>query len=99
MDDQPESLFPLSKSERTKEFAELVAQYRVSINQLVGRLLYLERDFRRNSDDAANVVSGFVDGFLDSCSTVPDKADEWDGGKCYNSSSVFVVARRMYYAA
>lgn len=103
MDNQVESdqspLDTLSQDERVKELSELIARYRVTMNQLVGRMMYLERQFRRSSDAAADMVGGFVDSFVESCSSVPDNPSEWDGGKCYSSDEAYACVRKMYIAA
>jgi 5-methylcytosine-specific restriction endonuclease McrA len=103
MDSQPtlfdDSSVPLPKTERSRELSELIARYRVMMNQMVARMLYLERQFRRASDGSAKMVCGFVDSFLESCSSVPDVPEEWDGGKCFSSDEVYTSVRLMYVAA
>lgn len=88
----------LPEPQQTAELRELIAQYRVKMNKLTGQLMYLERQFRRASDSAAEMVSGFVDGFLGECSSVPEtvptsKADDW-----YSSAEVYECVSKMYYA-
>jgi 5-methylcytosine-specific restriction endonuclease McrA len=89
----------LPEGDRVKELSELIARYRVAMNQLVGRMMYLERQFRRSSDASAEMVGGFVDSFLESCSSVPDNPEEWEGGKCYTSDAAYACVRQMYIAA
>ena len=89
----------LSEADRSGKLSKLIASYRVMMNQLTGRLLYLERQYRKASDNATQVVAKFCDEFLKSCSEIPDKPAEWDGAKAYGSSYVFICAREMYYAA
>lgn len=89
---------PIPAGQQTAELRELIAQYRVKMNKLTGQLMYLERQFRRASDSSAEMVSGFVDGFLGECASVPEaiptsKADDW-----YSSDEVYEAVRKMYYA-
>jgi 5-methylcytosine-specific restriction endonuclease McrA len=90
---------PLPQSEQVRELAELIARYRVTMNQLTGRMLYLERRFRRSSDGAAELVGGFVDSFIESCTSVPEKPEEWEGDKCYTSDEAYESVRQMYLFA
>ena len=89
----------LPEGEHERELSELVARYRVTMNQLVGRMMYLERRFRRASDSAAEMVGSFVDSFFESCSPVPDKPEEWNGAKCYTSDEVYARVQQMYVNA
>jgi 5-methylcytosine-specific restriction endonuclease McrA len=88
----------MSEHERVKELSELIARYRVTMNQMVSRMLYLERLFRRSSDTSARKVCGFVDSFLESCTTVPENPEECVGGKCYTSEELYSCVRQMYIA-
>ena len=88
----------LPQSERERELAELIARYRVTMNQMTARLLYLERLFRRSSDASSEMVGGFVDSFLESCTSVPDVPEEWNAEKCYTSEEVYASVRLMYVA-
>jgi 5-methylcytosine-specific restriction endonuclease McrA len=89
----------LPEGDCVRELSELIARYRVAMNQMVGRMMYLERQFRRSSDASAELVGGFVDSFLESCSSVPDNPEEWEGGKCYTSDAAYACVRQMYIAA
>ena len=89
----------LTDPQRHEELSRLIASYRVLMNQLTGRLLFLERQYRRKSDAATEVVGTFCDSFLQSCVDIPDKPEQWNGEKAYGSSYVFVCAKEMYYAA
>jgi 5-methylcytosine-specific restriction endonuclease McrA len=102
MDNQPR-LFEnppdsLPATDCARELSELIARYRVTMNQLVARMLYLERQCRRASDASAKMVSGFVDSFLESCSSVPEHPEEWDGGKCFTSEELYQCVRLSYVA-
>jgi len=90
---------PLPQDEHVRELSELVARYRVAMNRLVGRILYLERRFRKASDAAGKLVGGFVERFLESCATVPEEPEEWNGGECYTSDEAYECIRVMYVAA
>jgi hypothetical protein len=90
---------PLDQGRRQDELSKLIASYRVLMNEHVGRMLYLDRQYRRHADAAAELVGTFTDGFLESCATIPDKPAEWDGGKAYASGNVYATVREMYRSA
>ncbi len=90
---------PLPTVQRQQEISELVARYRVKMNQLVARMLYFERLFRRSSDGSAEMVGAFSDAFLTSCSTVPDNPEEWNGADCYTSEEIYEKVILMYRSA
>lgn len=95
--DMPEPLLP--DDVQRAELRELIGQYRVKMNQLTGRLMYLERTYRKASDLSAQVVCGFVDSFLADCATVPDSPAEWQGDKCFTSDEVYAFVIEMYQSA
>lgn len=89
---------PIPEDKRVAEVRELVAQYRVRMNKLTGQLMFLERQFRRASDESAGMVCGFVDDFLGEIASVPDEIPKWKEEDWYSSDEVYASVREMYFA-
>lgn len=89
---------PLPVDKRIAELRELIAQYRVRMNKLTGQLMFLERRFRRASDESADMVCGSVDDFLGEIASVPDEIPKWNDDDWYSSDEVYASVREMYFA-
>ena len=61
----------------TAEISDLVAEYRVRMNHLAGRLLYHERQFRRLIDMTGVAFDSFIEGFLGACVKIPTNLEGW----------------------